>query len=119
MIKSNSKKAIERVKAHIENHIGWNDDANREYTMQEVKNGFMEWYNTTKTAPRNYQEAFLHWCRILPAEVSFIFWSGDQRRIVASWLEETEAEADKYDNLQVEKKYHDMIYMQISKMWKE
>jgi len=119
MIKSNSKAAIERVKAHIENHIGWNDDANREYTLQEVKTGFMEWYNVTKTAPRNYQEAFMHWCRILPSEVSFSYWTDDQRRIVASWLENTPEEAESYDNLQVEKRYYSMIYMQISKMWKE
>lgn len=119
MIKSNSKKATERVRAHIENNIGWNDDEYREYTLQEVKAGFMDWYNKTKTAPRNYQAAFMEWCRILPSEVSFSYWTDNQRRIVASWLDETPAEADKYDSLQVEKKYYNMIYMQISKMWKE
>ena len=101
MIKSNSKKAIERVRAHIENHINWNDDEAREYTLQEVKAGFLDWYKVTKEAPRNYQEAFMEWCRILPSEVSFSYWTDDQRRIVASWLDETEEEANKYDNLPV------------------
>ena len=121
MLRSNSKKAIENVRAYIINGFdGENYEIETPDTFEEVAkiiyNTFADEYLYEYNRRRNEQEVFTEWCSGLPSILdTCYFYNRSAIEDLGDILEETEAERNKYTEEQAEKYLTYLIYREIVK----
>lgn len=121
MLRTNNKKVIAAVQQHILDAINLldveNPDKNKPIT--EVYNDFKACYWYSYNQQRfNHQvkKAFIDWCYGLPTIFNIEFSTYKQRQLLKLWLEESDEEANKFDDEKVEKLYNELIVTNFFKM---
>lgn len=128
MLKTNSKKVIEKVKVYIlENFEEYYND-NSEYISEKltnVKDVFNFIIKTIKEekkhdVKRNYNflsfEIFKDYCQGLPSILNCDFlYHPTAKKILVNWLEETEEEAARFTEEQAEEKIIYLLYKTLNK----
>lgn len=123
MLRSNSKKALENIRAYILEQ--YNPE---EYGLPET-NDFREAARNMWEACKNeiikhdkrrmsYYEFFVEWLSGLPSlfdSADYIYHCNAKKRLAAI-LEETEAEADKYTETEAETMLNRLIWREVSKV---
>jgi len=110
-MKTNCKEVRTKVKQYIVDHIA--DDE----TAESVYRSFSEWAendNYANAMPEN--EVFQRWCQCLPSEVTFDYTNYDIKETLKSWLNQTEAEAEKYDIFKQQHLFYYLIFAEFKKM---
>jgi hypothetical protein len=109
MIKSNSKIFREKVKKYVIDNI----DAEASTPIEALQNtleNFSAWYCPFyKKQYPSLINAFIPFFNTGVMDVSI--WHDEHRALLKEWFEQTEAEAEKYDNIQVSNKF----YYQVAK----
>lgn len=98
MLKTNTKAVKEAVKNYI---IASNDE-----TLTELKERFIDEYSWCIKRIGEYN-AMIEWLRGLAINCSYTYY--DERLLLKSWLQETEEEANKYSDEQVDKLYWHLL----------
>lgn len=124
MLRTNTKKAIENIKAYITKGFdGTNYGIETPETFEEVAriiyNTFTEEYLCGCNRRRNEQEVFVEWCQGLPSILDTCYYYN--RSAVADLggiLEETEEERSRYTEAQAEETLSRLIYREVRKVAK-
>ena len=104
MLRSNSKKARENIRAYIMDNFtpdGHGRDRDEFETFGEVARFILETFRSEKKYEhfRSEQAAFISWCQGLPSVIdTCYYYNRSAADDVAAILEETEEERAKYDN---------------------
>ena len=121
MLRTNTKKAIENIRAYIiKGFDGTNYGIETPETFEEVAkviyNTFAEEYLYEYNRRRNEQEVFVEWCAGLPSIIDTCYYYN--RSAVADLgdiLEETEEERKRYTEAQAEETLSRLIYREITR----
>lgn len=121
MLRTNTKKAIENIRAYIVNGFdGTNWGIETPETFEEVAtviyNTFADEYLYEYNRRRNEQEVFVEWCAGLPSIIDTCYYYN--RSAVADLgdiLEETEEERKRYTEAQAEETLSRLIYREITR----
>lgn len=121
MLRTNTKKAIENIRAYIiKGFDGTNYGIETPETFEEVANviysTFAEEYLYEYNRRRNEQEVFVEWCAGLPSIIDTCYYYN--RSAVADLgdiLEETEEERNRYTEAQAEETLSRLIYREITR----
>ena len=124
MLRTNTKKAIENIRAYIINGFdGTNYGIETPETFEEVAriiyNTFADEYLYEYNRRRNEQEVFVEWCAGLPSIIDTCYYYN--RSAVADLgdiLEQTEEERNRYTDEQAETTLSRLIYREICKVAK-
>lgn len=109
MIKSNTKQFRDKVKKYVIENINAEASTPAEALKNTLEN-FRAWYSDFyKKQYPSLINAFIPFFNTGVTDLSI--WYDEQRKLLAEWFEQTEAEAKKYDNIQVSNKF----YYQVSK----
>ena len=115
MLKTNSKKAIQNLKAAMVAYCsGWDEDPK---TAEEAAFILAHDFIESEKGPDgrirgNFQDNFIEWGRGLPNSIfDHLFYFGDAKRILALVLEETEQEAAKFSEDQAAVKFCVMMWI--------
>ena len=116
MLKSNSKKAIQNLKAAMVKYCsGWDADPR---TSEEAAYILAHDFIESEKGPDgrihgNYQDHFIEWGRGLTNSIfDHLFYFGDAKKILMEVLEETEAEASKFSEDQAAVRFCVMMWIQ-------
>ena len=121
MLRTNSKKAIENIRAYImEGFCGDNYGIETPETFSEVArliyNDFAETYLYGYNRTRNRQEAFVEWCAGLPSILdTCYYYNRSAVEDLGNILEETEEERNRYTEADAEEMLSRLIYREICK----
>ena len=130
MLKSNSKKAVENIRAYIVKNAGTWAEERADYNGQPapvdfpgvaaaVWGAFLEEYRPAdyirRGWARTWQEAFIAYGQGLPCGALFDFLLCAARADLASILEETPEEAARYSEEQAEEVLARLIFREVSK----
>ena len=124
MLRTNSKQAINNIRAYIVNNFdGTNYGIETPETFEEVArviyNTFADEYLYEYNRRRNEQEVFTEWCSGLPSILdTCYFYNRSAVEDLGDILEETEAERSRYTEDQAEKYLTYLIYREIKKVIK-
>ena len=121
MLRTNTKKAIENIRAYVINGFdGTNYGIETPETFEEVAraiyNTFADEYLYEYNRRRNEQEVFVEWCAGLPSIIDTCYYYN--RSAVADLgdiLEETEEERNRYTETQAEETLSRLIYREITR----
>lgn len=124
MLRTNTKKAIENIRAYIVNGFdGTNYGIETPETFEDVArviyNTFEDEYLYGYNRRRNEQTVFVEWCAGLPSILDTCYYYN--RSAVADLgdiLEETEEERNRYTEMQAEEMLSRLIYREIRKVAK-
>jgi len=118
-----------KVQQHIIDRLGnpWdneNDHENENATtpekIQNVVNEFLSWWNSyEQRRTPSKAEAFKSFLQGLPSCLNAEFTYYNQRESLREWHEQTEAEAERYNDLQVEAAYYHLIFREFSTLCKK
>lgn len=109
MIKSNSKIFRDKVKKYVIDNIDAEASTPTEALEKTLAN-FRAWYcDFYKKQYPSLINAFIPFFNTGVTDLSI--WYDEQRALLKEWFEQTEAEAQKYDDIQVSNKF----YYQVSK----
>ena len=118
MLKTNSKKAIENLKAYIME--SWNIEQGEDQrtwpeTKKAIQESFIvEAYNSKYQRQQNRQEAFIEWLQGLPRGLGdHVLCRGQET--LGQILEETEKEQQKYEEMESQKRLSYLIYREVFK----
>lgn len=121
MLRTNSKKAIENIRAYIINGFdGENYEIETPDTFEEtariIYNTFADEYLYEYNRRRNEQEVFTEWCQGLPSILdTCYYYNRPAVDDLGDILEETEAERSKYTEDQAAEILTKLIYREIKK----
>ena len=129
MLKSNSKQFKTKVQTYILDCIeveGASDPTIQEklqyvadcFEIEKYK-PFKEQYKNLWYISVNKQALFIDWLQGLPSSFNIEFSSYDIRNILKEWYEESEEQADKYDNTQTDNMFRNIIYMNFVDLCKQ
>ena len=112
MLKTNSKAVKQAVRAYLMDAIRLQEDLSPtatdaeaiRYTEERLR--FEKSYEI-KRSYGNLQLAFEDWIRGLALDIEYC--TADQRDILADWLEETQEEAARYEDEQVDELFYRLI----------
>lgn len=119
MLRTNSKKAIENIRAYIVNGFdGTNYGIETPETFEEVAriiyNTFADEYLYEYNRRRNEQEVFVEWCAGLPSIIdTCYYYNRSAVTDLGDILEETEEERNRYTEAQAEETLSRLIYREI------
>ena len=125
MLKSNTKKAVAAIRQHIiDSVIDSMEEAGVvgicEPSFQDVQDYIWDdfcsranYENNLKRLPRLY-DRWLDYMQGLP--FAFDVYYDEMRESLASWLEETEEEKNRYNNDKVQDMYYRLIYRELAKV---
>ena len=121
MLRTNSKKAIENIRAYITN--GFNGDnygIETPETFSEVArliyNAFTEEHLYGYNRTRNRQEVFVEWCAGLPSIIdTCYYYNRSAVEDLGNILEETEEERNRFTESEAEEMLSRLIYREICK----
>lgn len=119
MLKTNSKKARENVRAYIINHFcpdGY-DFRGDSSDWETVARFIMEQFEREKRGERgNHQEIFVDWCAGLPSVLdTCYYYNRSAVDDLGSILDETETEKARYTEQQAETMLSRLIYAELCK----
>lgn len=122
MLRSTKKEVKEKIRAYIldrmdfSNYIGYEGYPDKEPETWQSKvflcRSIFRWEYVNPQNLRRYggeRGCFREWLCGLPSVLTVAFSYHDARRLVREWLEQTEDEANKYDDSQVWDKYLHLI----------
>lgn len=116
MLKTNSRKAKENIRAYIMD--SWNIEEGEEArtwteTKEDIMNSFIyEAYSSEYERKQNRQEAFINWLCGLPRGLGdYVLCKGVET--LQAILEETDQEAGKYTEEQAQNKLSYLIYREV------
>lgn len=121
MLRTNSKKAIENVRAYIINGFnGENYEIETPDTFKGVAkiiyNTFADEYLYEYNRRRNEQEVFIEWCSGLPSIIdTCYYYNRSAVEDLGDILEETEEERNRYTEQDAERLLSCLIYREIRK----
>lgn len=121
MLRTNSKKAIENIRAYImEGFNGDNYGIETPETFSEVArliyNDFAETYLYGYNRNRNRQEVFVEWCAGLPSIIdTCYYYNRSAVEDLGNILEETEEERNRFTESEAEEMLSRLIYREICK----
>ena len=121
MLRTNSKKAVENIRAYIINGFnGVNYEIETPDTFEEVAKIiyfiFIDEYRYGYNRRRNEQEVFKEWCSGLPSILdTCYFYNRSAVKDLGDILEETEEERNKYTEAEAEEMLTRLIYREIRK----
>jgi hypothetical protein len=121
MLRTNSKKAIENIKAYIMAIFnGENYDIETPETFKEtatiIYNTFAEEFLYEYNRRRNEQEVFTEWCAGLPSIIdTCYYYNRPAVKDLGDILEETEEERNRYTESDAERVLTYLIYREIKK----
>lgn len=84
--------------------------------LEALLKDFLRYYRTNRLS--NYQDAFHQYLMILPSTFNTPAATQDMREWLQKTLEQSEAEANKYSDTQVENLYCYLMYASFQKLWK-
>lgn len=119
MLRTNSKKAIENIRAYIvKGFDGTNYGIETPETFEEVAtiiyNTFADEYLHEYNRRRNEQEVFVEWCAGLPSIIdTCYYYNRSAVTDLGDILEETEEERNRYTEAQAEETLSRLIYREI------
>ena len=108
MLKSNSKIFKIKVQGYIIERLDSDSDYAQELKdqLQNTVNEFKSWYNDyEKRRNPNKYKAFGDFLSGLPSCLNIEFTYYDVRNTMIKWIEQTEKESNKYDDMQVWENY--------------
>lgn len=118
-----------KVQQHIIDRLGnpWdyeNDHENENATtaekLQNVVNEFLSWWNSyEQRRTPSKAEAFKSFLQGLPSCLNAEFTYYNQRESLREWHEQTKAEAERYNDLQVEAAYYHLIFREFTTLCKK
>lgn len=118
MLRTNSKKVIEAVKAYvIENHEteGETFEAIAREILADVKR--VNGYEVKRSRSYTWQQAFCDWSCGLPSLLDTCYhYNVSAVDLLGGWLEETEEEKAKYTEQEAEKMIDYLIFRELSKV---
>lgn len=121
MLRTNSKKAIENIRAYImEGFNGDNYGIETPETFSEVArliyNAFADEHLYGYNRTRNRQEVFVEWCAGLPSILdTCYYYNRSAVEDLGNILEETEEERNRYTEADAEEMLSRLIYREICK----
>ena len=122
MLKTNSKKAIEGIRAYIINHYqpdGYEFEETSDFGCI-ARNIMLCFYHEKVTNDRRrmaYQDLFIEWMDGMPTIINAEYiWPTPVADIIGPILEETEAERSKYTEREAELLMSKLIYRELTKM---
>lgn len=121
MLKTNSKKAIEKIKNYImENYTpeNYGEEAENKKTFEEIATYILQTARKEKQGDcrlHSDQEIFSDWTQGLPSLLYCEYYLKSAVEILGNLLEETEAERAKYDEQKAEQTLTWLIYRELRK----
>ena len=128
MVRTNSKKAIEAIRAYImENYNGDNYEAGtpeaEAKTFEEKARAILadvkrvEGYRVTRYSKFSWQDAFCEWSKGLPSLLDTCYhYNVSAVDLLGDMLEETEAERNRYTEDEAETMLDRLLYRELSKV---
>jgi len=111
MIKSNTKQFRDKVKKYVIEHISA-EASTPEEALRNTLEDFRAFYCPyEKKLNPSITNALIHFFNTGVMDLSI--WYDEQRALLKEWFDQTEAEAKKYDNIQVSNKF----YYQVAKAY--
>lgn len=120
MLKSNSKLFKNKVQNYILDCIDVEEIDNP--TIQEKLqyiadcfeiekfNPYKEQYKKLWNVGVNKQALFIDWLQGLPSSINLDFSTYDIKQLLINWYEESEEQAEKYNNVEIDKQFYTLIY---------
>lgn len=124
MLRTNTKKAVDNIRAYIVNGFdGTNYGIETPETFEEVAriiyNTFADEYLFEYNRRRNEQEVFVEWCAGLPSIIDTCYYYNRSAVVdLGDILEETEEERNRYTEAQAEETLSRLIYREVRKVAK-
>lgn len=128
-MRTTTKEFKNKVQQHIIDRLGnpWdyeNDHENENATtaekLQNVVKEFKNWYCPfEQRRTPNRCEAFKSFLQGLPSCLNAEFTYYNQRESLREWHEQTEAEAERYNDLQIEAAYYHLIFREFTTLCKK
>ena len=126
MLKTNSKKARENIRAYImenQNVIEYGENGkapgNFPEAAREILNCFRQQYFTTENEKRYYNNneyiAFISWTQGLPGILNTDYYLCRACKVLGAILEEQKEEIEKYNETQAENLLTHLIYHELKK----
>ena len=116
MLKTNTKKVKEKVRAYIMDSFNYDDEPNETEaaTFDKVARCFIEAnYSKGYQRSQNMQEAFIWWLQGLPYGLGDWYLSSAVD-LVGGWLEQTKEERERYSEQEAERQASYMIFKEIA-----
>lgn len=120
MLKSNSKLFKTKVQNYILDCIDIEniDDPTITEKLQYIVDCFeiekfkpyKEQYKKLFNVGVNKQAVFIDWLQGLPSSINLEFSTYDIKQLLISWYEESEEQAEKYNNVEIDKQFYTLIY---------
>ena len=119
MIKSNTRVFRDKVKAYTLERLEYEDkpSATTKEVIAYVVDAFL-WYAEGHRGV-SQQENFISWLMGLPSCLNADFETYKQRKFLQEWFEQTEAEADKYSDIDVCYHFNYYVYRAFKEICKE
>lgn len=124
MLRTKSKTVKEAIRKYLQNGFNnscYNLDENiyDGMTLPEMAKKFIEimqdeWYRGYEVK-RNpcLHNAVIEYLKCLPSSINIAFYYSDERNLLKEWLQETEEEAQKYDDYEVDQLYWHLLSREI------
>jgi hypothetical protein len=94
-MRTTKKEFKNQVQEHIFNILGHNDEADREYTLQEVAENFQsEKYSSPYERKFNKQDAFIDWMKGLPSSLNVEYTNYGIHNTLKAWYENAGGQYD-------------------------
>lgn len=121
MLKTNSKAVKTAIREYLSESFDFSgyDESFNDLSLQDKAKKFLEimqseWYNGYE-AKRNpcLHNAVIEYLKGLPSGIHVAFYYSDERNLLKEWLQETEEEAQKYDDYEVDQLYWHLLSREI------
>lgn len=121
MLRTNSKAVKTEIRTYLSECFDFSnyDNSFNELSLQDKAKKFLEimqdeWYKGYEVK-RNpcLHNAVIEYLKCLPSGIRVAFYYSDERNLLKEWLQETEEEAQKYDDCEVDQLYWHLLSREI------